>query len=53
MVAHRRRLTAQSKEGVESRSTAPLFGVLTARERRRILRVFQLPPESQAISRLF
>lgn len=34
------RLTVQSKEGVELRSTAPLFGLLTARERRRIQRVF-------------
>ena len=35
------RLTVQSKEGVELRSTAPLFGLLTARERRRIAAAFQ------------
>ncbi len=47
------RLTVQSKEGVELRSTAPLFGVLTARERRRILGAFQSPPERLAVNRLF
>lgn len=35
------RLTVQSKEGVTLRSTAPLFGLLTARERRRIAAAFQ------------
>jgi hypothetical protein len=39
------RLTVQSKEGVELRSTAPLFGLLSARERRRILGAFS-PPAS-------
>ena len=37
------RLTVQSTEGVELRSTAPLFGLLTARERRRILGAFSHP----------
>jgi hypothetical protein len=37
------RLTVQSSEGVALRSTAPLFGLLTARERRRILRAFSRP----------
>src|SRR5262245_43590882 len=36
-------LTEQSKAGLELRSIAPLFGVLTARERRRIARAFRLP----------
>ena len=35
-------LTEQSPTGLELRSAAPLFGVLTARERRRIARAFQL-----------
>ena len=34
-------LTEQSLNGLELRSVAPLFGVLTARERRRIARAFQ------------
>lgn len=34
-------LTEQSLNGPELRSIAPLFGVLTARERRRIARAFQ------------
>lgn len=36
-------LTEQSPTGLELRSAAPLFGVLTARERRRIARAFQPP----------
>jgi hypothetical protein len=36
-------LTEQSKAGLELRTIAPLFGVLTARERRRIARAFQVP----------
>jgi hypothetical protein len=42
------RLTAQSKEGVELRSTAPLFGLLSARERRRIAAAFQTDRISHA-----
>ena len=34
-------LTEQSPNGLELRSTAPLFGVLTSKERRRITRAFQ------------
>jgi hypothetical protein len=34
-------LTEQSKAGLELRAITPLFGVLTARERRRISRAFQ------------
>jgi hypothetical protein len=37
------RLTVQSGDGVTLRSTAPLFGLLTARERRRILGAFRQP----------
>ena len=37
------RLTEQSRAGLELRTIAPLFGVLTARERRRIAKAFQRP----------
>jgi hypothetical protein len=38
------RLTEQSAAGVQLRSTAPVFGVLSARERRRIFEAFRLVP---------
>ena len=37
------RLTEQSEQGVRLRSITPLFGILTARERRRIAGAFRLP----------